>query len=111
MAVAADLAAIYADVFLTVPVAVGARRTRGYLSQDTLEAVDDAGQPVSVTRTVLRLRTGSITPAPTDGTTCVVGAVGTCFGSTPTGTTYVVTERWLVGDGLEEAVAVRVQAS
>lgn len=97
MSVATDLAALYAEPFLTCPVQAGTVSARGFFDEQSGQALDADGQPVQVQERSLTLATGALALAVEDRVT--VGAVGAV--SAAGGRVYVVRRVEPIGDGLE----------
>ena len=67
-----DLAALYADPLLTVPVVYGVQSVRGFLDHAT-ETYDAGGVPAQVAATVLSVRSASLTGLAVDSAITVDG--------------------------------------
>jgi len=106
VSVPSDVLALYAEPFLTVPVAFGAYRTRGYFDTAAVARVDEAsGLALQGTATTLRVPSGIWSPMPTPGATLRIGTVGACA-VTPASLSYRVREVLPDGDGLETVLVL-----
>jgi len=86
--VASDLAALYAETFLTVPVTVGSVSARGFFSEETVIASDENGGQVQIRQTIVRVLAGTFT-------------VAEDVAATVNGQSYTIRRVSPVGDGLE----------
>lgn len=107
MSVAEDLAAMYADAFLTVPVVIDGLAGRGFFAVETTATPDGYGGVVQTRETTLRVLTDAGWTL-AEERTLTVGAKGAADAAV--GTAYVIRSVRPTADGLETELAIaRVQ--
>lgn len=94
MTISDDLAAIYADESLSVPVSTGSLTTRGFLSWQDATRTDSSGELALISERTLTIATDALGTLATGGTLTVDG------------TDYTIHEIRRINDGLETEVVL-----